>query len=416
MKINDWKEYLLEDIIQFKRGYDLPKTKMKEGPYPVIGSNGIIGYHNKFKVKNICLTVGRSGNIGKPLLIKTDSWPHNTTLFVEKFKNITLEYAYYLLQTLKLENYGGGSAVPTLNRNHLSHISIKLPKLNIQEKIINILQTIENKVLVNNKINEKLEQVAKALYNEWFVNFNFPDENGLPYKDNGGEFYESELGEIPVGWEVKALGDLTSKFTTGLNPRKNFVLGQGNNYYVTIKNMSEGTVVLDDRCDRVDNEALAIINKRSQLQQGDLLFSGIGTIGRVYYINETPKNWNISESIFTIRPNDMITSEFLYRILLTEHLQEYVQQLSSGSVQKGIRMGDFREYKISVPTKEINLLFSEKYSKILNKQKENEKEKIVLNNLKNILLNKFMSGQIDVDDLNINWDNLSKTLEEIEKI
>ena len=143
-------------------------------------------------------------------------------------------------------------------------------------------------------------------------------------------------------WITTTLDDLTDKFATGLNPRKNFVLGHGTNYYVTIKNMLNNRIYLNNKCDKVDDEALIKINNRSDLKPGDLLFSGIGTIGRTYLIDKPATNWNISESVFTIRPSSAISSEFLFLLLLSNEMQDYAISNSSGSVQKGIRMADLK--------------------------------------------------------------------------
>ncbi|MFQ9068716.1 MAG: hypothetical protein ACLR49_03090 [Bacteroides stercoris] len=105
------------------------------------------------------------------------------------------------------------------------------------------------------------------------------------------------------------VGDYIGRITNGLNPRKNFVLGNGNNYYVTIRSLA-GTTIDWNNCDRCDDEALAKINSRSQLQIGDIIFSAIGTIGRTYYILEEPSNWNISETSFTLRAKNNVPNDF----------------------------------------------------------------------------------------------------------
>lgn len=197
-------------------------------------------------------------------------------------------------------------------------------------------------------------------------------------------------------WRTVTLNDITSKFATGLNPRKNFVLGHGNNYYVTIKNMGNNRIYLDDRCDMVDDEALVKINNRSDLQVGDLLFSGIGTIGRVHLIDKSPVNWNTSESIFTMRPNELVSSEFLYLLLLNDDMQEYSISLASGSVQKGIRMADLKKYKLPLPTPTEMERLTDLWRPLITKIKQNEAESDNLTILRDTLLPKLMSGEIDV--------------------
>ena len=202
-------------------------------------------------------------------------------------------------------------------------------------------------------------------------------------------------------WQLISLGETTSRFGTGLNPRKNFVLGRGNNYYVTIKNMGNNRIFLDDRCDKVDDEALVKIQNRSDLQVGDLLFSGIGTIGRVYLIDKPASNWNTSESIFNLRPNSQVSSEFLYLLLLNADMQEYAISLASGSVQKGIRMADLKRYSFVLPSQEKMRSLTDMWKPLIQKIKANEYESDHLSELRDTLLPKLMSGELDVSDIDI---------------
>ena len=204
-----------------------------------------------------------------------------------------------------------------------------------------------------------------------------------------------------VSWEVVTLNEVTSKVATGLNPRKNFVLGHGNNYYVTIKNMGNNRIYLDDKCDKVDDDALVKINKRSDLIAGDCLFSGIGTIGRVHFIDEPAINWNISESVFTMRAAHNISPEFLYLLLLNQDMQDYANSLASGSAQKGIRMADLKKYKLRLPSVTEIKELTELWSPMLQQIKRNEKESDNLSILRDTLLPKIMSGEIDVSNISI---------------
>lgn len=152
-----WKKCALGDLVTFQRGYDLPKTQMKEGPYPVIGSNGIIGYHNEYTIKGPVVTIGRSGNVGNPFIVYGNAWAHNTTLYVKEFKRSNPIFIYYLLKTLNLSNYAGGSAVPTLNRNHIHSLPVIVPEsIEEQKRIGEFLKLFDDKIVLNNKINDNL--------------------------------------------------------------------------------------------------------------------------------------------------------------------------------------------------------------------------------------------------------------------
>ena len=211
-----------------------------------------------------------------------------------------------------------------------------------------------------------------------------------------------EKCQLNSDWETVTLDFATSRFGTGLNPRKNFVLGHGSNYYVTIKNMGNNRVYLDERCDKVDDEAIRKIQNRSDLQVGDLLFSGIGTIGRVYLIDKPVSNWNTSESVFNLRPNyQIVSSEFLFLLLLNRDMQEYAVNLASGSVQKGIRMADLKRYKFILPSKDTMDALTQLWKPIISKIKSNEDENDRLSALRDTLLPKLMSGEIDVLELDI---------------
>ena len=168
-------ECILGDLVEFQRGYDLPKSKFVEGKYPVQSSNGILGYHNEYKVEGPGITIGRSGTVGTPHLIRENFFPHNTSLFVKEFKGNDIEYIYYLLQYLDLGNQKSGSGVPTMNRNHLHPIKIRAYRdKTYQQRTIKILSLIDKKIQINNQINQELEAMAKTLYDYWFVQFDFP--------------------------------------------------------------------------------------------------------------------------------------------------------------------------------------------------------------------------------------------------
>ena len=147
----------------------------------------------------------------------------------------------------------------------------------------------------------------------------------------------------------------------------------------------------------INDDAIQKINARSSLEKNDILFSGIGTIGRTFYLDETPKNWNISESVFTLRSKrEKITPIILYNLLLSFDFQSYSIQLASGSVQKGIRMADLKKYRIALPKIEKQKELSEVLNVILKQFKFNIKQIDSLSQLRDLLLPRLMSGKIRV--------------------
>lgn len=295
---------------------------------------------------------------------------------------------YHLLapeQQYKLLSTANGATVAHVNMPTIRNLKLSLPPLATQHRIATILSRYDSLIENYQKQIKLLEEAAQRLYKEWFVDLHFPGHENTNIVDG-----------VPEGWEKKTIDDVTCKITTGLNPRKNFVLGKGSNYYVTIKNMADNTLFLDDRCDRVDNEALEKINKRSDLKIGDILFSGIGTIGRVALVYIPTNNWNVSESVFTLRANDIVTKEFLYLMLLSPDMQNYCQSNAHGAAQKGIRMADLKAYSFNLPPFGVIQKFTNLVTPTIKKVSSIRNQIRLLTEARDRLLPKLMSGEIAV--------------------
>lgn len=339
------------------------------------------------KMKPGTLILSASGSLGIPHFLGVEGCIHDGWIYMDNIHDIDKQYLYYLLLTMRpyFDNLSYGAAIQNINTTILSKTKIEVPGIQSQEKIGLMLSAYDNLIENNNKRIKLLEQMAENLYKEWFVRFRFPGYEDVTF-ENG----------IPKEWQKVKLEDVLSKIATGLNPRKNFVLGEGENFYVTIKNMADNTVYLDDKCDKVNDDAIIKINKRSDLKTGDLLFSGIGTIGRVCLIDIPTNNWNISESVFTMRANQKISSKFLYMLLLSQDVQNYCQSRANGSAQKGIRMGDLRKYTFLLPTKNTMTNFTDQISPILRNVSLLRKENKNLIQQRDMLLPRLMSGKLEV--------------------
>lgn len=291
----------------------------------------------------------------------------------------------------------GTSGRKRVNENVLKYYDMLIPDLLTRNKIALALSSFDSKIELNNRINAELEAMVKILYNYWFVQFDFPDKNGKPYKSSGGKMvYSDKLKrKIPEGWGVLLLDDVITRSGTGLNPRDNFKLGSGNNFYVTIKNIDNGKIILDNRCDKVDDEALNIINQRSDLRPGDVLFTSIEPVGVTYLLQEKPTNWNINESVFTLRPNfEKITSEYLFMLLSSTEMKAFTKNVSAGSIHKGVRHGVLKTFKLPYGQKSLIDDFSKILSPILKKIDKLDKENQKLVEFRDWLLPMLMNGQV----------------------
>lgn len=151
---------------------------------------------------------------------------------------------------------------------------------------------------------------------------------------------------------------------TGLNPRKNFTLGNGSNYYITIKDIHDGKIVITDKTDRVDDAAIAIIKKRSRIKNGDILFTSIGRIGETAIVTNKDDTWDVNESVFIFTLNtDLITQEYFCALFQSKNVQDQLTRDSSGSTFKSIKMNQLEKMSFNIP----DLEKQKKISNILKK-------------------------------------------------
>lgn len=159
----DWITGELGEFVTLKRGYDLPQQKRQEGSVPIFSSSGITGTHFEAMVKGPGVITGRYGTIGEVYFSTEDFWPLNTTLYVEDFHGNDEEFIYYFLKTLEWSKFASASAVPGINRNIVHREIVRLPDPRTQKRIAAILTLFDEKMGLNNKINDHLQQQAATL-------------------------------------------------------------------------------------------------------------------------------------------------------------------------------------------------------------------------------------------------------------
>ena len=178
-----WRVAKLEDLVFFQRGYDITKAEQRPGDIPVISSSGINSYHSESKVDGPGVVIGRKGSLGTIHYVNGPYWPHDTTLWSKDIKGNHARFVYYFLHTLGLEHYDVGNSNPTLNRNHIHGLAITIPEYRIQERIASILSAYDDLIENNRRRIQLLEQAARLLYKEWFVQLRFPGHEHVKVKD-----------------------------------------------------------------------------------------------------------------------------------------------------------------------------------------------------------------------------------------
>lgn len=379
----EWKEVRLGEILNFRRGHDLPHSAMKPGNIPVAGSNGVIGYHDTATPMKPILTIGRSGNVGKPYFYE-EAWAHNTTLYVDDFKGNDPQFLYYLCQTMPFANFGGGSAVPTLNRNHIHPLETKIPvNVEDQRRIASILSSLDRKIELNNMINADLEEMAQAIFKNWFVDFE-------PFKD--GKFVDSELGMIPEGWKVGCLGDMGA-VVCGKTPSKS-----NSNYYggdipfIKIPDM-HGNVFVENSEDRLTEEG-SLSQIKKFIPPYSLMVSCIATVGLVS-INTKPSHTN--QQINTVIPHNKSALFYLYQYI--KNNEELLKNMGrGGTTTLNVNTRSFSNIRLLIPSEIALEQFHRVVEGLFKKIELNLHESRTLSLLRDTLLPRLMSGEIEVPE------------------
>ena len=203
----------LGDVIELKRGYDLPTARRNPGSIPIISSSGPNGAHDEAKVRGPGVVTGRYGTIGRVYYVESDFWPLNTSLYVRDFKGHNPRFIYYFLQGINWERFNDKSGVPGINRNHAHDALVSIPPVGDQGAIAQILAALDDKIELNRRMNETLEAMARAIFKDWFVDFGptrAKAEGRPPYlAPELWELFPDSLDDDgkPIGWRVSSLGE-----------------------------------------------------------------------------------------------------------------------------------------------------------------------------------------------------------------
>ena len=305
--------------------------------------------------------------------------------------------SYYFKQNSfkkMMMNLAVGATMPSLNTKIMNSIELDLLPRENQDKIANILSAIDDKIQINNQINQELEAMAKTLYDYWFVQFDFPDQNGKPYKSSGGKMvYNPELKrEIPEGWGVVTLGDFESKIITGKTPsRANSDNFGGEIPFITIGDIRGNTFIYSTSESLTDLGASVQQNK--YLPEGSLCVSCIATVGEIGFTTEwSHTNQQINSIVF----EDETNRYYLY-FALKNYFENANASAKTGNTFANMNKEDFSGIRIILPNKEIKNNFHEisepYFAQIKCLQGQNQE----LTQLRDWLLPMLMNGQVKVE-------------------
>ena len=356
--MGEWKECKLGDVINLKRGYDLPTQSRKTGDVPIFSSSGVTDYHIEPMAKGPGVVTGRYGTVGQVFYSDGDYWPLNTTLYVQDFKGNAPKFIYYFLKGFDFEKYSDKSAVPGINRNDVHTEKVRIPEIEEQKSIASILSSLDDKIDLLHRQNKTLEALAETLFRQWFVE---------------------------EGWEEKGLNEIAI-FLNGLACQKfPAKAGEVGLPVIKIKELRTG---ITDASDIATND----VPEKYLVHDGDMLFSWSGSLDIVIW---SGGKGVLNQHLFKVSSTEF--PQWFYYFWVKYHLPEF-QGIAE---DKATTMGHIQRHHLSsamvlVPPKNKLKGMDEIINPTFEKIKSNQIQIRTLTRLRDTLLPKLMSGEVRV--------------------
>ena len=333
------------------------------GNYPVYGGNGLRGYTECSNFTGECAIIGRQGAFcGNVRYFSGDAYMTEHAVVACANEDNDTRYLSYLLSTMQLGRLSGQSAQPGLSVKVLSQQEVDLPSLEQQQKVVGILAPIENKIQLNNSINKNLEQQAQAIFKAWFIDF------------------EPFSNRKPSDWSVSTLGNVS-------------IMGAGGDKPQNVSPRKTDLYEYPIYSNGLSNEGLYGFTDNPKVSEESVTVSARGTIGFVClrHIPYVP----IVRLVTLIPKTEIISAKYLYLWLKQLHIT------GTGTTQQQLTVPDFQKTEILVPSKEIVTLFTATVEPIFEKIWANQNENEKLSSLRDTLLPKLLSGELDVSDIDL---------------
>lgn len=344
-------------------------------------------------------TIGLTGLIDK-FLDGANLTENAAKLF--NFNEVIPSYVNYYLKSFngqeQIKSQTVGSTQPKLALSRIQNILITLPTVEEQKQIASILSSLDDKIELNQKTIKTLEEIGQAIFKRWFIDFEFPNEKGEPYKSSGGEMVGSELGEIPKWWIVKKISD-TDVTITDFVANGSFASLKEN---VTIKDKVDYALFLrntDLKNDfsttkkYVDKHAYEFL-KKTKMFGGEVIISSVGDVGSVFLCPDFDIPMTLGNNVIALKSD---FNNFYYFLFKSPLGQDLIKSITAGSVQMKFNKTDFRNIQLIYPNKQIIEKFTETADLLIKKINSLKREIVDLVDLKDSLLPKLLNGKIRIE-------------------
>ena len=374
----NWQKAELGDFVVFNYGKGLPERDRVDGPYPVYGSAGVVDTNKNYLIEGPGIIVGRKGSIGEIYYTDKNYFPIDTVYYITKSGKYNLRFLYYLLKTIDFKSLNSDAAVPGLNRNTAYAQEVLLPKTETQKQIADVLSTYDDLIENNTKRIKILEEIAQAIYKEWFVYFRFPGHEKVKMVDS-----KTEFGKIPEGWKIIKMGDIAD-FMNGyaFKPKH---LGSTGLPIIKIPELRSGIL---DKTPRNSGES---IPKKYFIKTGDILFSWSATL----LVNI----WNsgeglLNQHLFKVTPKESYLYSFVFYLLINQ-IEKY-RAHAVGATMQHLRRNVVESANVLLPDKDLLIKFEGIVSGILKERSVLTIQNQNLRQARDLLLPKLVTGEIRV--------------------
>ncbi|HAT4351029.1 restriction endonuclease subunit S [Clostridium perfringens] len=370
-----WKVNKLKNILEVCYGKSQKEVETENGIYKILGTGGVIGYTNEYLWNKPSVLIGRKGTIDKPMYIEEPFWTVDTLFYTKINNENNVKWIYYYLNNIDLKKYNEATGVPSLSVNNLNNIKVITPSLKEQEKIAEILSTVDEQIENTEKLIQKNEDLKKGLMQQLLT-------KGIGHT----EFKKTELGDIPKEWEVKRFKDI-SKVSQGLQiaiEERFREFKQGRLPYITIQ-------YINDKSNSDNEYFIENYNENVVCYESDILMTRTGNTGIVI----TNEYGVFHNNFFKVDfDRTKLNKDFLVYYLNTPFIQNLIIRYAGTTTIPDLKHNDFYKLPVLVPKieeqKKIALILSAMDENIAKYKDKKEKLKI----LKNGLMQKLLSGEI----------------------
>ncbi len=405
-----WPLVKASEKVLLNYGKALRDGERNAGRIPVYGTNGRCGWHDSPLVNGPGVILGRKGQ--GPLGVEwcdSDFWVIDTAYYVTlKRPDIDLKYFYHLVKYIGLNHLKDGTSNPSLSRDTFGALLLPMPPLDVQQAIACIMGALDDKIELNRRMNRTLEGLARAIFQSWFVDFDPVRAKAAGRTPHGlaphlaalfpATFENSELGEIPKGWHLKRLEDLTLKIGSGATPRggdkvyvkEGIALVRSQNVY-DYEFRWEGLV-------RITPDAAAALDGVT-LEPEDILFNITGaSILRSCVVDPAVLPARVNQHVARIRAKSDVPSRFLHLHLVRQEMKNHLIGFNAGATREAVTKGHLQSIRLVVPPPRLLDIFAKTVGPVYVQKQNSLQQSATLAALRDALLPKLISGELRVPD------------------